>query len=106
MRWVMWLPESSSRSSARLSWLRLYVTPIRRRERIGSGRAVRTVTAAAVIAAFLDLFRDHIPQMLARIFGNPLKQLRGLHSGIFTDYIAYMMFGITAYTAYRLAAAR
>lgn len=65
-----------------------------------------SVTAAAVIAAFMGLFRDHIPQMLARVFGNPLKQLRGLHSGIFTDYVAYMMFGIAAYTVYLVVAAR
>jgi multicomponent Na+:H+ antiporter subunit D len=64
------------------------------------------VTAAAIAAAFLGLFRDHIPQMLARVFGNPLKQLRGLHSGIFTDYVAYMMFGIAAYAAYLVIAAR
>ena len=64
------------------------------------------VTAAAIIAAFIGLFRDHIPQMLASIFGNPLKQLRGLHSGIFTDYVAYMMFGIAAYTVYLVVAAR
>lgn len=64
------------------------------------------VAAAAVIAAFLGLFRDHIPQMLARVFGNPLKRLRALHSGIFTDYVAYMMFGIAAYTVYLVAAAR
>ncbi|HET9095496.1 MAG TPA: proton-conducting transporter membrane subunit [Candidatus Baltobacteraceae bacterium] len=65
-----------------------------------------SVTAAAIIAAFLGLFRDHIPEMFARTFGNPLKQLRGLHSGIFTDYIAYMMFGIAAYTVYLVVAAR
>jgi multicomponent Na+:H+ antiporter subunit D len=64
------------------------------------------VTAAAVIAALLGLFRDHIPQLLARTFGNPLKQLRGLHSGIFTDYVAYMMFGIAAFAAYLVIAAR
>jgi multicomponent Na+:H+ antiporter subunit D len=64
------------------------------------------VTAAAIIAAFLGLFRDHIPQMLNPILGPPLKQLRGLHSGIFTDYVAYMMFGIAAYTVYLVVAAR
>jgi multicomponent Na+:H+ antiporter subunit D len=64
------------------------------------------VTAAAVIAAFLGLFRDHIPQMLSPIFGPPLKALRGLHSGIFSDYVAYMMFGVAAYTVYMVVAAR
>ncbi|HEY9179361.1 MAG TPA: proton-conducting transporter membrane subunit, partial [Candidatus Baltobacteraceae bacterium] len=52
------------------------------------------VTAAAIIAALLGLFRDHIPQKLSGVLGPPLKQLRGLHSGIFTDYVAYMMFGV------------
>jgi multicomponent Na+:H+ antiporter subunit D len=65
-----------------------------------------SVTAAAVIAAFAGLFRDHIPQMLNPIFGPTLKLLRGLHSGIFTDYVAYMMVGIAAYTAYLVVAAR
>lgn len=64
------------------------------------------VTLAAIVAAFMGLYRDHIPQMLARTFGNPLKRLRGLHSGIFTDYVAYMMFGIAAYTVYLVVAAR
>jgi hypothetical protein len=32
--------------------------------------------------------------------------LRDLHSGIFTDYVAYMMFGIAAYTVYLVVAAR
>jgi hypothetical protein len=54
----------------------------------------------------MGLFRDHIPQMIAPIFGPPLKQLRGLHSGIFTDYVAYMMVGIAAYTAFLVIAAR
>lgn len=65
-----------------------------------------SVTAAAIIAAFMGLFRDHIPQMLSPIFGPPLRQLRGLHSGIFTDYVAYMMFGIAAYAVYLVVAAR
>lgn len=65
-----------------------------------------SVTAAAIIAAFMGLFRDHIPQKLSGVLGPPLKQLRGLHSGIFTDYVAYMMFGIAAYSAYLVIAAR
>jgi multicomponent Na+:H+ antiporter subunit D len=65
-----------------------------------------SVTAAAIVAAFMGLFRDHIPQMIRPIFGPPLKQLRGLHSGIFTDYVAYMVFGVAAYTAYLVIAAR
>jgi multicomponent Na+:H+ antiporter subunit D len=65
-----------------------------------------SVTAAAVIAAFLGLFRDHVPQMLSPIFGPPLKLLRGLHSGIFTDYVAYMVFGVAAYSTYLVIAAR
>jgi multicomponent Na+:H+ antiporter subunit D len=64
------------------------------------------VTAAAIIAALLGLFRDHIPQMLSGVLGPPLKLLRGLHSGIFTDYVAYMMVGIAAYAAYLVIAAR
>jgi multicomponent Na+:H+ antiporter subunit D len=64
------------------------------------------VTAAAIVAALLGLFRDHVPQMLNPILGPPLKLLRGLHSGIFTDYVAYMMFGIAAYAAYLVVAAR
>lgn len=64
------------------------------------------VTAAAIIAALMGLFRDHIPQMLSGVLGPPLKTLRGLHSGIFTDYVAYMMVGIAAYTAYLVIAAR
>jgi multicomponent Na+:H+ antiporter subunit D len=64
------------------------------------------VTVAAVIAAFLGLFRDRIPQMMRPIFGKPIKELRGLHSGIFTDYVAYMTVGIAAYTAYLVVAAR
>jgi hypothetical protein len=44
--------------------------------------------------------------MLNPILGPPLKLLRGLHSGIFTDYVAYMMFGIAAYAAYLVVAAR
>jgi multicomponent Na+:H+ antiporter subunit D len=58
------------------------------------------VTAAALLAAFAGLFRDHIPQMLNPILGPPLKGLRALHSGIFTDYVAYMVFGIAAYSAW------
>jgi multicomponent Na+:H+ antiporter subunit D len=65
-----------------------------------------SVTAAAVIAAFMGLFRDHIPQMIAPIFGPPLKTLRGLHSGIFTDYVAYIMVGVAAYATYLVVAAR
>jgi multicomponent Na+:H+ antiporter subunit D len=65
-----------------------------------------SVTAAAIVFAFLGLFRDHVPQMLRPIFGPPLKQLRGLHSGIYTDYVAYMMFGIAAYSLYLVVAAR
>ncbi len=65
-----------------------------------------SVTAAAVVAALLGLFRDHIPQKLSPIFRPVLRQLRGLHSGIFTDYVAYMMFGIAAYTVYLVVAAR
>jgi len=65
-----------------------------------------SVTAAALLAAFAGLFRDHIPQMVSPVLGPPLKQLRGLHSGIFTDYVAYMMFGIAAYTVYLVVAAR
>ncbi|HKU68575.1 MAG TPA: proton-conducting transporter membrane subunit [Candidatus Baltobacteraceae bacterium] len=64
------------------------------------------VTAAAVIAAFIGLFRGRIPQLLSPVFGPPLRQLRGLHSGIFTDYVAYMMFGIAAYALYLVVAAR
>lgn len=64
------------------------------------------VTAAAIIAAFLGLFRDHIPQKLSPILGPPLKQLRGLHSGIFTDYVAYMMFGIAAYGVWLVVSMR
>lgn len=64
------------------------------------------VTLAAILAAFAGLFRDHIPQHLRPIFGPPLKQLRGLHSGIFTDYIAYMIFGITAYAMWLVISAR
>jgi multicomponent Na+:H+ antiporter subunit D len=56
-----------------------------------------SVSFAAIVAAFLGLFRDHIPERLRPIFGPPLRQLRGLHSGIFTDYVTYMMFGIAAY---------
>jgi hypothetical protein len=44
--------------------------------------------------------------MIAPIFGPPLKFLRGLHSGIFTDYVAYMVFGVAAYSAYLVIAAR
>jgi len=64
------------------------------------------VTAAAVIAAFVGLFRDHIPQMLSPVFGPPLKSLRALHSGIFTDYVAYMVFGIAAYSAWLVLGAK
>ena len=53
-----------------------------------------------MLAAFAGLFRDHIPQKLNPILGPPLKQLRGLHSGIFTDYVAYMMFGVAAFAVY------
>lgn len=65
-----------------------------------------SVTLAAVIMAFVGLFRGSIPQHLRPIFGPSLKQLRGLHSGIFTDYVAYMMFGIAAYAVYLVVAAR
>ncbi|HLI95115.1 MAG TPA: proton-conducting transporter membrane subunit [Candidatus Baltobacteraceae bacterium] len=65
-----------------------------------------SVTAAAIVLALLGLFRRRFPQVLSSIFGPPLKQLRDLHSGIFTDYIAYMMFGIAAYTTYLVIAAR
>ena len=64
------------------------------------------VTLAAIVAAFMGLFRDHIPQHLRPIFGPPLKQLRGLHSGIFTDYIAYMVFGIAAYALWLVLGVR
>ena len=64
------------------------------------------VTVAAIVFAFMGLFRDHIPQMLSPILGPPLKQLRGLHSGIYTDYVAYMVFGIAAYSVYLVVAAR
>jgi hypothetical protein len=58
------------------------------------------VVLAAVVAAFAGLFRDHIPQKLNPVFGPPLKLLRGMHSGIFTDYVAYIVFGIAAYSAW------
>lgn len=65
-----------------------------------------SVTFAAVIAAFMGLYRDHIPQYLAPVFGPPLRALRNLHSGIFTDYIAYMVFGIAAYSLWLVMAVR
>ncbi len=64
------------------------------------------VTAAAIVAALLGLFRHRVPRVLSPILGPPLKLLRDLHSGIFTDYIAYMMFGIAAYATYLVIAAR
>jgi multicomponent Na+:H+ antiporter subunit D len=64
------------------------------------------ITAAAIIAALAGLFRDHIPQMLNPIFGPPLKALRALHSGIFTDYVAYIVFGIAAYSTWLVLATR
>ncbi len=65
-----------------------------------------SVTAAAIVAAFAGLFRDHIPQMISPIFKPPLRLLRDLHSGIFTDYVAYMIFGIAAFAVYLVVAAR
>jgi multicomponent Na+:H+ antiporter subunit D len=62
------------------------------------------VVAAAIAAAFLGLYRDHIPQHLAPVLGPPLRFLRNLHSGIFTDYVAYLMFGIAGYATYLLVA--
>ena len=64
------------------------------------------VTLAAVIAAFIGLFRGRLPQLLQPVLGPPLKQLRGLHSGIFTDYVTYMIFGITAYAMWLVLSAR
>ncbi len=64
------------------------------------------VSAAAVAAAFLGLYRDHIPQHLAPVLKPPLRLLRDLHSGVFTDYVAYLMFGVAAYTTYLLVAIR
>jgi multicomponent Na+:H+ antiporter subunit D len=64
------------------------------------------ITVAAIIAALAGLFRDHIPQMLNPIFGPPLKALRALHSGIFTDYVAYIVFGIAAYSTWLVLATR
>ncbi len=64
------------------------------------------VSLAAVIAAFAGLYRDHIPQHLAPIFGPPLRALRNLHSGIFCDYVAYTMIGIAGYGAWLLISMR
>ena len=64
------------------------------------------VSVAAIIAAFIGLFRDHIPEHLRPIFGPPLRELRGMHSGIFTDYVAYVMVGIAVYSGWLCLATR
>ncbi|HZZ63894.1 MAG TPA: proton-conducting transporter membrane subunit [Candidatus Baltobacteraceae bacterium] len=64
------------------------------------------VSFAAIVAAFMGLYRDHIPQYLSPVFGPPLRALRDLHSGIFTDYVAYMVFGIAAYSLWLAMAVR
>ncbi len=65
-----------------------------------------SVTAAAILAAFIGLYRGHLPQLLRPVLGPPLKGLRDLHSGIFTDYVAYMVFGIAAYAVWLVATIR
>ena len=65
------------------------------------------VTLLAILIAFAGLFRKSIPgaarRVLDALFGRTFLQLRLLHSGLFNDYIAYMMFGIAAYGAWLVA---
>lgn len=62
------------------------------------------LTLAAILTAFIGLFRERIPPILNVMFGTPLRLLRTLHSGIFTDYVAYIVFGIAAYTVWLVLA--
>jgi multicomponent Na+:H+ antiporter subunit D len=59
------------------------------------------VTLAAIVVALMGLFRKRIPQAvrggLNAAFAGAFLRLRLLHSGVYTDYVAYMMFGIAAY---------
>jgi hypothetical protein len=53
--------------------------------------------------------RSKIPQLL-RSAMNPFSgffySLRLLHSGIYTDYVAYIMFGVAAYGVWLVTAIR
>ena len=66
-----------------------------------------SVTAAAILLAFGALLRNSIPLSIRRImdalFAKSMLRLRLLHSGIYTDYIAYLMFGIAAYGVWLVA---
>jgi multicomponent Na+:H+ antiporter subunit D len=69
-----------------------------------------SISVLAVLIALGGLFRERIPAIARRgfsaVLGTPFLRLRLLHSGIYTDYIAFMMFGIAAYGIWLVATVR
>lgn len=68
------------------------------------------VLGGAILLAFAGLYRRRIPEFM-RKGGLPalewaVAQFRSLHSGIFTDYVAYIVFGLAACGVYLIALAR
>lgn len=68
-----------------------------------------SITVLAIALAFAALLREKIPQGVRSgmgVFSGFFFRLRLLHSGMYTDYIAYMMFGIAAYGVWLVASVR
>jgi hypothetical protein len=67
------------------------------------------ITVLAISLAFAALLRSKIPHVLRSAmngFSGFFYSLRLLHSGIYTDYVAYIMFGVAAYGVWLVAAIR
>jgi hypothetical protein len=67
------------------------------------------VTLLAVLLAFAALLREKIPHMLRSgmgAFSGVFFKLRLLHSGMYTDYVAYIMFGVAAYGVWLVVSIR
>jgi multicomponent Na+:H+ antiporter subunit D len=67
------------------------------------------VTALAILLAFAALLHQRIPSMLRNgmgVFSGFFLKLRLLHSGMYTDYVTYIMFGVAAYGVWLVASVR
>jgi multicomponent Na+:H+ antiporter subunit D len=67
------------------------------------------VTILAIGLAFAALLREKIPKFVRSgmgSFSGIFFKLRLLHSGIYTDYVAYIMFGIAAYGVWLVVSIR
>ena len=58
------------------------------------------VVAGAVLLAVAALYRDRIWGQLRNLANAPIVLLRMTHTGIYTDYVVYMMGGLAAVTAW------